>query len=64
MLGAGEAIGVRFVSRVKETLMVILAPKQTNLVPRQTNMTPRQTALLCSALPSPLTLHIILDFPK
>jgi hypothetical protein len=46
-----------FLSKAKETLMVNLAPKQTN-------MTPRQTTLLCSALPSPLTVHTIPEIFK
>jgi len=50
---------VRFVSfaRVKETLMV-------NLAPRQTNMTLRQTTLICSVAPSPFTVHTIPEFLK
>jgi len=60
----GGSYWVRFVSRVKETLMVNLAPKETNLAPIQTNMTPRQTMLLCSALPSLLTVRIIPEFSK
>jgi len=48
--GGGGATEVRFVSGVKETLVV--------------NVTPRQTVLRCSALPSSLTGHITPEFPK
>jgi len=41
---------VRFLSKAIETLMVNLAPKQT--------------ALLCSVLPSPFTVHTILEIFK
>jgi len=48
---------VCFLSKAKETLMV-------NLSPKQTNMTPRQTTLFCSALPSLLTVHTIPEIFK
>jgi len=47
--------------REQETMMVNLAPRQTNLRPRLTNMTPRQTVILCSSVPSSLTIHTILE---
>jgi len=50
--GEGDWGKVCFLFKAKETLMVNLALKQTN-------MTPRQTTLICSALPSPLTVNTI-----
>ena len=55
--GEGDYGKVCFLSNAKETLMVNLAPKQTN-------MTPTQTALICSVLPSPLTVHTITEIFK
>jgi len=46
-----------FLFKVKETLMINLAPKQTN-------MAPRQIALLCNALSSQLIVYTIPEFPK
>jgi len=55
--GEGEKDGgwgkVCFLSRVKETLMVNLAHRQTNVTPRQRSVTP-----------TPLTVHTIPEFPK
>jgi len=56
--GGGEGWGkVCFLSKAKETLIVNLAPKQTNMIPIQ-------TTLLCIVSPSPLPVHKILEFPQ
>jgi len=43
---------ISFLSRIKETLMV-------NLTPRQINLTPQQMKQICRVAPSPLTVHTI-----